>query len=85
MARTFQITWTMTAANELEDTCTFLAERSRKGLATFQKDILELLDRLERFPEIGSLYPLDPVGDVRETLAGKYRVLYCIDDEKYRI
>lgn len=71
-----QIRWTPGAAEDLDTIATYSASDSPHYATLFAINILEAVDRLERFPESGRIVPERGDPEIRELLLGNYRIVY---------
>lgn len=73
------VRWSQQAADDLEAIHTYIARDSVPYAATMTERILQAIDRLEQFPELGHMVPEFERPDLRELLVGSYRVVYHLD------
>ena len=73
------VRWSQQAADDLESIYTHIARDSVPYAATMAERILQAIDRLEPFPEIGRIVPEFGRPDLRELLVGSYRVVYRLE------
>ena len=76
-----QVRWTLQAGDDLEAIAGFIAEDSPHYASLFAIDILEAVDRLNNFPELGRVVPEINNPLVREIILGNYRIVYRFNDE----
>jgi len=71
-----QVRWTPQAAGDLDGVADFIAEDSPHFAGLFVMDVLQAVERLTDFPELGRIVP--EVGDrsIRELILGNYRIIY---------
>lgn len=71
-----EVRWTPQAADDLDAIAEFIAQDSPHYASLFVLDVLQAVERLNWFREIGRIVPEtnDPV--VRELILGNYRIVY---------
>lgn len=79
MART--IAWTELAWSDLERAVDYIAQDSPTYAASFARQIWELAQSLDEFPERGRTVPELGDPNVRELLPSSYRLLYEIRED----
>lgn len=75
------IRWSEQASDDLEAIHRYIARDSAHYAATTVERILEAIDRLEQFPELGRIVPEFARPDLRELLVGRYRVVYRLESQ----
>jgi len=80
-----QVRWTPQAADDLDAVAEFIAEDSPHFAGLFVMDILQMVERLAEFPELGRVVP--EIGDktVRELILGNYRIIYRLHSEAVEV
>jgi toxin ParE1/3/4 len=77
----FEIIWTETASADLESIVAHLAEKSPDAAEKTANSIVNHVEVLRTFPQIGPRYAKDPRRRVREVLCGKYRIFYRLNEQ----
>ena len=77
----FEIIWTETASSDLESIVAHLAEKSPDAAEKTANSIVNHVEVLRTFPQIGPRYAKDPSRRVREVLCGKYRIFYRLNEQ----
>jgi toxin ParE1/3/4 len=80
-----QVRWTPQAADDLDAIAEFITEDSPHFAGLFVMDVLQTVERLVDFPELGRVVP--EIGDktVRELILGNYRIIYRLRSEAVEI
>ncbi len=75
-----EIRWTHQAADDLESITEFISQDSSHYARFFALEIIEAIERLGDFPELGRVVPEkdDPI--IREIIMGNYRIVYRLKD-----
>jgi plasmid stabilization system protein ParE len=68
----YSLFWTEPALDEFESIITHLAAPSPQGAETVRVSILEHVELLRRFPEIGPVYERESSGRTREIICKGY-------------
>lgn len=76
-----EVRWTPQAADDLESTTEFISQDSPHYARLFATDIIEAVERLVDFPNLGRIVPEknDPL--IREIILGNYRIVYRLRNE----
>jgi len=80
-----KVFWTDPAISDLEAIQDYIARDSELYASDFIASILDEVERLESFPEIGRTTPEANSSKVRELLYGNYRIIYRIHQETVQI
>jgi addiction module RelE/StbE family toxin len=80
-----QVRWTPQAADDLDAIAEFITEDSPHFAGLFVMDVLQMVERLAEFPELGRAVP--EIGDksVRELILGNYRIIYRFRGEAVEV
>jgi plasmid stabilization system protein ParE len=81
----YSLFWTEPALAEFESIITYLADRSPQGAETVRAAILEHVELLRRFPEIGPVYERERSGRTREIISKGYRIFYQINEPEKQV
>jgi len=75
-----EIRWTHQATDDLKSITEFISQDSPHYARLFALDIIEAIERLVDFPELGRMVPEkdDPI--IREIIMGNYRIVYRLKD-----
>lgn len=76
----FAVIWTDPALVDFESAIRFLLERNPAAAESQRLAILDHVELLDRMPFMGSPYEPDRTGRVRETVCGKYRIFYRVNE-----
>jgi len=71
-----EIRWTQQASDDLEAITEFIANDSVVYAQLFVIDVLDAIDRLVDFPELGRIVPEVDNPSIREIIFGNYRIVY---------
>jgi len=80
-----QIRWTHQAAIDLEAIVKFIANDSENYARLMAIDVIKAVERLEAFPNIGRIVPEANNPELREVLAGNYRIIYRNKNDRVEI
>ena len=83
-----EIFWSQLAENKLQDIFDYY--KVKAGVKTARKIVNQIVDRtidLDKHPKIGVVEELlsDRIQDFRYLVAGNYKIIYYINEEKQRI
>ena len=73
-----EISWTIAARRQLDAITAYLTWREPDAVDTVAEAIREQVRRLEGSPYLGAVYQRTRTGEVRETLAARYRIFYRV-------
>ena len=77
-----RLRWSRLADLDLQAAHSYLQERSPSAARRFAAEILQAVDRIREYPEIGGVArDLSPLGRYRHWVCGRYRIIYLLDDE----
>lgn len=74
----WKIIWTEPALDDLAAAIRYIAADNSDAAVSVGDKIVDHVDVLSAFPEIGPLYRRRPSGDIREILTSPFRVFYRI-------
>ncbi len=77
-----KIVWAPSALNDIESIAEYIERDSVDQAALFVTRIIEMTDRLEKFPESGRIIPEIKVTNCREIIYGAYRLMYRINKDE---
>jgi addiction module RelE/StbE family toxin len=80
-----KIVWTEPAVADLTAVRDYIARDSERYARQFVSRIIEAVERLESFPEMGRRVPEAMDRDVREVLFQAYRIIYRVAAERVEI
>ena len=74
------VIWSLPAQLELRDIVEYIGLDSEAAARKVHAEIHRVVSGLARLPFAGAIYEKDRTGRVRETLCGKYRIFYEVDE-----
>ena len=76
-----EVRWTPQAADDLESITEFISQDSPHYARLFATDVVEAVEQVASFPNLGRIVPErnDPL--IREILLGSYRIVYRLRAE----
>ncbi len=77
-----KIIWAPSALNDIESIAEYIKRDSVDQAALFVTRIIEMTDRLEKFPESGRIIPEIKIKNCREIIYGAYRLMYRINKDE---
>lgn len=77
-----QIRWTQEAAIWIEDIFTYIAQDDPAAARRVVKGIYDKAQLLRDFPRLGYQYRVEPEGEVRVLLYGRYRIAYLLNGDE---
>lgn len=77
-----KISWTEPALSDLDGIRDYIARDSEYYATQFIERIIDAVEKLERFPEMGRLVPEAGEENIRELLFQNYRIIYRIEGER---
>jgi toxin ParE1/3/4 len=83
MAR--RIVWSPRAANGLEEICTYIARDSEHYACVFAQRIVDAVEDLVEFPEMGRVVPEYNSPSLRERIVGNYRIVYRLHSDAVQV
>lgn len=81
----YQIVWTDTATDELEEITRYIAGSNPDAAERVATAIVNRVELLATVPYTGSAFPRGGAGKQRVIVSGKYRVFYRVQDESQRV
>ena len=76
-----ELRWTAEAEKWLKDIHEYIANDSPSAAGKVVDGIYQKVQLLQRFPEIGGKYRLEPEGEIRILLYGHYRIAYLLREQ----
>lgn len=76
-----KIKWSKDSIEDLKEICEFIALDSPYYARIFNDRILEIVEHLKLFPEIGRRVPESDDPKVRELIYKSYRIIYQIKED----
>ena len=73
-----EVRWTPQAADDLEAIAEFISQDSPGYASIFAVDVIEAVDRIGSFPNIGRIVPETRLPFLREVILGNYRIVYRV-------
>ncbi|MDH3770336.1 MAG: type II toxin-antitoxin system RelE/ParE family toxin [Nitrospirota bacterium] len=80
-----RVVWSVVARDDLKALVDYIKADSPGYARTFGWHIQQRVGQLQHFPESGRKVPEDASGTYRELIAGNYRVVYRVDNDKVTI
>ncbi len=80
-----QIVWTRRASIQFENAQLHISEEAPFAANAFIDRVLEMVDELLRYPQIGRMIPEYENPRFRERVFGHYRLMYTFEDSVVRI
>ena len=80
-----KILWTEPALQDLESIRDYIKRDSEYYASLFIERIIEAVERLETFPEIGRKVPEAEEENIREIIFQNYRIIYRLETEQVLI
>ena len=80
-----KIEWTEPAISDLESIKDYIAKDSEYYATRFVEKIMQAVENLEKFPEVGRKVPEAEEVNIRELLFHNYRILYRVERERILI
>jgi toxin ParE1/3/4 len=74
----WKIDWTQPALDDLAEVVAFIAADDPDAAVRVGDKIIDHVEVLSSFPEIGPIYRRRPKGDVRQILSSPFRIYYRI-------
>ncbi len=74
-----KVEWTEPAVSDLEGVRDFIARDSEYYATRFVEKIIEAVESLQKFPEIGRSVPEVEEQNIRELLLHNYRIIYRVE------
>ncbi len=71
-----EVRWTPQAADDLEAIADFIAQDSPHYASLFVLDVIQAVERLNEFREMGRIVPETNNPSIREIILGNYRIVY---------
>ena len=78
----YKLIWSPTASEDLRHLVRFIATDSPDRAAAFGLRLIERVERLEGFPEMGRMIPERRDPCIREIIVRPYRVIYRVTHEQ---
>jgi toxin ParE1/3/4 len=76
----YQIRWSLKAAENLESICDYIAKDSPYYASITAQKILDFIDTLSLFPELGKIVHEYENPNIRELIHKSYRIVYRLKD-----
>lgn len=73
-----EVRWTEQASDDLQATTEFIAHDSPEYASLFATDVIDVVDRISAFPQMGRMVPETHNTDIREVILGNYRIVYRV-------
>jgi len=80
-----KIEWTKPALSDLESIHNYIKKDSEYYATRFIEKIIEAIEKLEKFPELGRRVPEAEQNNIRELLFYNYRIMYRVEIKRILI
>ena len=80
-----KIKWSLEAADQLEETCNYIARDSKVYASIFAKRVISIVESVSLFPKSGRVVPEYNNKTIREKIFGSYRIIYRLKGELVEI
>lgn len=80
-----EVAWTDEALSDIERIREFVAQESARGAQAVLRQIRDAVRRLNSHPASGRMVPEFDNLAYREVIAGRYRVIYRLDESENRV
>ena len=80
-----RIVWARRASIQLEKAKDDIARQAPFAVAPYIDRVLELVEELGRYPDIGRVVPEYENSRIRERIFGKDRIIYTVEEDSLRI
>ena len=80
-----KIIWTEPALSDLQGIYDYISKDSEYYASVFVGEILESVEKVTEFPEIGRMVPEYQQNDIREILVQSYRIIYKLEQNQILI
>jgi toxin ParE1/3/4 len=74
-----EIVWSQSALNDIQEIVSFISRDSEQYAVNFATRIVETVETLGQFPEIGRVVPEYNNPEIRELIYRNYRVVYKVN------
>ena len=85
MDKVTKIIWTETGISSLENIIDFISKDSEYYASNFCKKVIQFIETLKSFPEIGRIVPEYNIDELRELIYQNYRIIYKISKKNINI
>ena len=80
-----KLIWTDPAVNDLQAMSDYISKDSEYFASIFIGELIQSVEKLIEFPEIGRMVPEYQRKDIRELIVQSYRIIYQIEDKRILI
>jgi plasmid stabilization system protein ParE len=80
-----RVIWAPQAAQDLDNTCDYLARSSATYARTFAEQVIALVESIPAQPRLGAVVPEYGQEDLRERLFHNYRIIYRLRGEDVEV
>ena len=77
-----KLIWSPSARDDLRDIVRFIARDSRARAEAFGFRMIQSVEGLQEFPEMGRVVPEYGMGEIRELIIRSYRIVYRVDHSR---
>lgn len=80
-----RLIWSPLAIERVSEIAEYIAQDNPSAAQRWVDSTFQVIEQLEKFPEIGGMVPEIKQEDFREIIHGNYRIIYRIDSENTAI
>jgi addiction module RelE/StbE family toxin len=80
-----QVGWSPLAVSDLQDLTAYIRADNPSAAAALATALIERIDRLQEFPEMGRMVPELPDSGIREIRLRPYRIIYRYSAAKMKV
>ena len=81
----FQVDWTEQASRSMESIWQYIVADNPAAADRVIEAIVRQTELLATAPRLGPRYSYQGVGEIRQTISGRYRVFYLVDEADQRV
>jgi toxin ParE1/3/4 len=81
----YRLIWSRVARDDLHQIVRFIARNDRNQAAAFGLRLIEAIEQVQQFPEMGRMVPERADSQVREIIVRPYRIIYRVDHSRSMI
>lgn len=77
-----EVRWTVQANDDVENIAEYIAKDSEKYASLQVQRFIEAVEILVTYPKTGRIIPETNLENLRELIAGNYRIMYAVISDK---
>lgn len=81
----FEVIWTEPAASDLQSIIEYISQNNPTAAVRVAGDTIQRAEMLSITPLMGKRFPKVPDMQIREIVAGKYRIFYRVYEDEQRL